>query len=79
MSSPASDPKLALKEWLATRDPDQFTHRVRTCYDWAVAWQLARNGWHIDTAGWQRRSMAYPEDKGGWVIVLSKPITGEIT
>lgn len=72
--SPAREPALALSEWLANRDTSLCTHRVRTCYSWDRAWALEREGWKIDTAGWQKLAET---GKGGWVILLSQPITEE--
>lgn len=72
--SAASDPELALAEWLATRDPAQFTHRVCTAYGWDRAAELVRQGWAVDAASWQSSRVAVANDTGGWVILLSRKI-----
>ena len=76
-ASSASDPSLVLEEWLATRGTADVTHEVRTCYDWATAWQAAMTGWEIDAASWQRREMVIKGDRGGWVILLSRRVKNE--
>ncbi len=70
--SPASDPSLALAEWLATLDPAEQTHEVRTCYSWDRAYELVSQGWQIDKAAWLTRK----PDKDGWVLLLSRPKEG---
>ena len=65
-------PALALGEWVANRDLSQCTHEVRTCYAWDKAYSLQRDGWEIERAAWQSRKGIYPDDKGGWIIIVSR-------